>query len=218
MARLARVVIPGMPHRVTQRGNRRQQTFFNDGDYVRQELEHVDDFHVTEPLGDSGTRRLNSVLTPVFKFGFSAAFVAIGVVCTYEGMRQRPIDWTVLGWAFSWAFILLLAYSCLRLKKVVAHSDRLVISNYITESDIPYNDIEEIKASRGRSAVFLRLRLRIACRFGRTIHFLLPSTLAAIESQPEVQLLRDKCPHLCERSRSWWLGPLYLMRPRTIRQ
>ena len=33
MARLARVVIPGMPHHVTQRGNRRQQTFFNDGDY-----------------------------------------------------------------------------------------------------------------------------------------------------------------------------------------
>ena len=34
MARLARVVIPGMPHHVTQRGNRRQQTFFNDGDYT----------------------------------------------------------------------------------------------------------------------------------------------------------------------------------------
>ncbi len=28
MARLARLVIPGMPHHVTQRGNRRQQTFF----------------------------------------------------------------------------------------------------------------------------------------------------------------------------------------------
>ena len=33
MARLARVVIPGMPHHVTQRGNRRQQTF-NDGDFT----------------------------------------------------------------------------------------------------------------------------------------------------------------------------------------
>ena len=31
---MARVVIPGMPHHVTQRGNRRQQTFFNDGDYA----------------------------------------------------------------------------------------------------------------------------------------------------------------------------------------
>jgi putative transposase len=34
MVRLARLVIPGMPHHVTQRGNRRQPTFFNDGDYA----------------------------------------------------------------------------------------------------------------------------------------------------------------------------------------
>ncbi|HXG81264.1 MAG TPA: transposase [Sphingomicrobium sp.] len=33
MARLARVVVPGLPHHVTQRGNGRQQTFFSDGDY-----------------------------------------------------------------------------------------------------------------------------------------------------------------------------------------
>lgn len=33
MARLARIVIPGLPHHVTQRGNRRQQTFFADEDY-----------------------------------------------------------------------------------------------------------------------------------------------------------------------------------------
>lgn len=33
MARIARVVAPGFPHHVTQRGNRRQQTFFHDGDY-----------------------------------------------------------------------------------------------------------------------------------------------------------------------------------------
>lgn len=35
MARQARVVIPDAPHHITQRGNRRQQTFFNDGDYLR---------------------------------------------------------------------------------------------------------------------------------------------------------------------------------------
>ena len=33
MARLARVVVPGVPHLVTQRGNRRQPTFFGDDDY-----------------------------------------------------------------------------------------------------------------------------------------------------------------------------------------
>ncbi len=33
MARLARVIAPGLPHHVTQRGNRRQPTFFSDDDY-----------------------------------------------------------------------------------------------------------------------------------------------------------------------------------------
>lgn len=33
MARLARVVAPRYPHHVTQRGNRRQETFFGDDDY-----------------------------------------------------------------------------------------------------------------------------------------------------------------------------------------
>jgi putative transposase len=33
MARLARVVAPGLPHLITQRGNRGQQTFFCDEDY-----------------------------------------------------------------------------------------------------------------------------------------------------------------------------------------
>ena len=33
MARLARVVAPGLPHHVTQRGNRRQANFFSDDDY-----------------------------------------------------------------------------------------------------------------------------------------------------------------------------------------
>ena len=34
MARLARVVVPGLPHHVTQRGNGRAQTFFGDDDYA----------------------------------------------------------------------------------------------------------------------------------------------------------------------------------------
>lgn len=34
MARLARYVVPGVPHHVTQRGNGRQQTYFSDADYA----------------------------------------------------------------------------------------------------------------------------------------------------------------------------------------
>ena len=34
MSRLPRVVIPGIPHHVTQRGNNRAKTFFEEGDYA----------------------------------------------------------------------------------------------------------------------------------------------------------------------------------------
>jgi REP element-mobilizing transposase RayT len=34
MARLARLVIPGLPYHVTQRGNRRGTTFFEDDDFL----------------------------------------------------------------------------------------------------------------------------------------------------------------------------------------
>ena len=34
MARMGRVVIPGYPHHVTQRGNRRQRVFFSEADYL----------------------------------------------------------------------------------------------------------------------------------------------------------------------------------------
>ena len=33
MARIARVIAEGVPHHVTQRGNRRQRTFFRNEDY-----------------------------------------------------------------------------------------------------------------------------------------------------------------------------------------
>ncbi len=32
MARMPRLVVPGYPHHVTQRGNRRMKTFFSEGD------------------------------------------------------------------------------------------------------------------------------------------------------------------------------------------
>jgi putative transposase len=33
MVKISRVVVPGYPHHVTQKGRRRQSTFFNDDDY-----------------------------------------------------------------------------------------------------------------------------------------------------------------------------------------
>ena len=50
MARLARVVVPGMAHHVTQRGNRRQQVFFSADDrhtYLRYVQEACAQFGVS---------------------------------------------------------------------------------------------------------------------------------------------------------------------------
>jgi hypothetical protein len=33
MTRIARIVVPGLPHHVTQRGNRREKIFFEESDY-----------------------------------------------------------------------------------------------------------------------------------------------------------------------------------------
>lgn len=43
---MARVVVPGYPHHVTQRGSRRQRTFFGDADYLNY-LELLSEFKAT---------------------------------------------------------------------------------------------------------------------------------------------------------------------------
>ena len=49
MARIARVVIPGYPHHITQRGNRRQDVFFYESDY-RYYLEQLKEWCSTEDI------------------------------------------------------------------------------------------------------------------------------------------------------------------------
>ena len=52
MARIARFVVPGLPHHVTQRGNRRERVFFGDEDYeLYRDL-------LCEPVPQAGRRRL----------------------------------------------------------------------------------------------------------------------------------------------------------------
>lgn len=58
MPRRARLVIPGIPHHVTQRGNRRQPVFFEDGDYRL--YRHL----VAEAAARCGTRIWSYCLMP----------------------------------------------------------------------------------------------------------------------------------------------------------
>lgn len=58
MARLPRIVIPGLPHHVTQRGNGRQRVFFTDSDYAA----YRDG--LGEACGDAGVQIWAWVLMP----------------------------------------------------------------------------------------------------------------------------------------------------------
>lgn len=168
-------------------------------------------------IENAPSRRLSSVLTPVWKVLFAGALLVTGILFTYQSAKHLPVDaGFVVGIVISWAAILWLVRFCVRLKKVMAVEDHLVVSGYFATALVPYEDIDEIKAYRGRSEVYVRLRLRNACRFGQTIHFLLPSIIASVAEQPEVQLLREKCPQLTSESKSRWRGIIYLRRSAAV--
>ena len=62
MSRLARMVVPGLPHHVTQRGNRREAIFFEDGDqqlYCDMLAEQLRKFNVDESFRDESFRRVS---------------------------------------------------------------------------------------------------------------------------------------------------------------
>ena len=75
MARMPRLVVPGYPHHVTQRGNRRQRTFFSDNDY-RYYIELI-----AESVGQAETEvwayclmpnHVHMVMVPSYKDGLQA--------------------------------------------------------------------------------------------------------------------------------------------------
>ena len=61
MARIARAVAPGMPHRITQRGNRHQQTFFSDDDYIHPLLSLIHDDWYTFLKGATPSEEANEI-------------------------------------------------------------------------------------------------------------------------------------------------------------
>ena len=76
MPRCARIVVPGIPHHVTQRGNRRLPTFFSDGDYAL--YRHL----LREGCAKAGTRiwawclmpnHVHLILVPASEDGLRAA-------------------------------------------------------------------------------------------------------------------------------------------------
>lgn len=99
MARKARIVAPLAPHHVTQRGNRRQTTFFRDADYIRY-LQLAAECCAKAEVECWGyclmPNHVHLILTPRTEGGLRATLAPLHWRCTYEvNKRER---WTGYLW------------------------------------------------------------------------------------------------------------------------
>jgi len=99
MPRMSRVVAPNAPHHVTQRGNRRQQTFFRDGDYLRY-LQLAAEWCAKAEVECWGyclmPNHVHLILTPKREEGLRAALAPLHWRYTFEvNKRER---WTGYLW------------------------------------------------------------------------------------------------------------------------
>jgi len=80
MARLARIVFPGLPHHVTQRGNGRQQTFFDNADYALYQAllgEHCAAAHVAVWAWCLMPNHIHAILVPTDEDGLRRALARV---------------------------------------------------------------------------------------------------------------------------------------------
>ena len=99
MPRSARIVAPHTPHHVTQRGNRRQPTFFRDGDYLRY-LQLAAEWCAKAEVECWGyclmPNHVHLILTPRSESGLRAALAPLHWRYTFEvNKRER---WTGYLW------------------------------------------------------------------------------------------------------------------------
>jgi putative transposase len=99
MPRQSRIVAPGAPHHVTQRGNRRQQTFFHDGDYLRY-LQLAAEWCAKADVECWGyclmPNHVHLILTPKTEAGLRAALAPMHWRYSYEVNRRER--WTGYLW------------------------------------------------------------------------------------------------------------------------
>jgi hypothetical protein len=82
MARLARIVVPHLPHHVTQRGNRREPIFFKDGDQdVYRDLLTVQMRKASIEMGARSAQRNSCSLEKMLKRPISSSFAGATAYC-----------------------------------------------------------------------------------------------------------------------------------------
>ncbi len=99
MPRMSRIVVAGTPHHVTQRGNRRQQTFFRDADYMRY-LQLAAEWCAKAEVECWGyclmPNHVHLILTPRTEAALRAALAPLHWRYTYEVNRRER--WTGYLW------------------------------------------------------------------------------------------------------------------------
>jgi hypothetical protein len=87
MARLPRMVLLGIPHHVTQRVNRRERTFFEDGDYAL-----YLDLLAEAPRCATGSKSSPMDIRLVLRVGHSSTGIGIEGWRRWRGRRQRSLS------------------------------------------------------------------------------------------------------------------------------
>lgn len=130
---------------------------------------------------DNAMRQLSSSLTFVWKFiipllwltGFGIATV---VVFRASEDASRP-DGTWMHWLFLVAFIVgtvLIFWAVARIKRVSLKRDKLIISNFRTEIDVPLKYVSHFKGSILLSPELIWIKFKRRTDFGESIVFMPP--------------------------------------------
>jgi hypothetical protein len=86
MARIARVIAPGIPHQITQRGNRRQQSFFCDDDIIATPVLSSSKIH-----GSVIPKKINIKIYLVMPVLISTLFFACGSTVSAPQAKGKPL-------------------------------------------------------------------------------------------------------------------------------
>lgn len=95
MSRQARIVIPGTPHHITQRGNQRQDVFHSVKDrelFLRLTAHYTVKFEIEILAYCLMTNHIHAVVVPKFEFSLHLAFKAIFRI--YSSIKNQEMGWS----------------------------------------------------------------------------------------------------------------------------
>jgi len=147
-------------------------------------------------------KRLSSLWTYFYKkvfpsiwitgFGLGTVALWFGIFKDNKGQPPPPdIKWTfLLAWIVGTVFLL---WYSRRLKSVWLEGDRLIVTDYQSEENIPLQQIKEVIETRLWNPKLIKIRFRRPTRWGDQIVFIAPMSLKiTLVNHPIVIELRER--------------------------